>query len=345
MADSNMYDQSKLEYETGGKETMHCEESCFGLTKEVATPRGTVRYWTARPDRVGGASGNEGIVGEAEPRVRWLDCGEAAPSGVEPQVALPAVDGIAASEAKSGATLVFLHGMTATHEMFAAQFARFAAQYPLIAWDAPLHGASRPYRDFSYAHAADDLAAILDAEGVQRVVLIGQSMGGFIAQEFIERYSHVVCGFVAIDSCPYDERYYSKSDLWWLRQVGWMMRLYPHGALVRAIAAQTCETEAGRDAMRSMLSLYGKRELCELTGICYQAFVDEHRDVAFPFPVQLIVGDRDRTGKVLLYNREWTARAGHPLAVIEGAGHGSNMDDPAAVDGVIEQFLDSVPSA
>ncbi|WP_180326687.1 alpha/beta fold hydrolase [Raoultibacter phocaeensis] len=270
------------------------------------TPRGAVRYWVTNPSAPNGSPNQ-------------------APSGEE-----------------SGIVLVFLHGMTANHDMFVPQIAGFADRYRTVAWDAPLHGASRPYADFSYAHAADDLRGILDAEGIDRAVLVGQSMGGFISQEFIARYPERVRAFVAIDSCPYDERYYSKSDLWWLRRMGWMMRLYPGRTLVNAIAKQSCETEAGRAAMRAMLSIYGKRELCDLTGVCYRAFADEHRDVDLPLPVQLIVGDRDRTGKVRFYNSEWHEHAAHPLAVIEGAGHGSNMDDPRAVNRVIERFLDSL---
>lgn len=272
----------------------------------LATHRGAVRYWVTKPSVPRTSPGQ--VPGEEE----------------------------------EGIVLVFLHGMTANHDMFASQISWFAERYRTIAWDAPLHGASRPYDDFSYAHAAEDLRGILDAEGVDRAVLVGQSMGGFISQEFIARYPDRVCGFVAVDSCPYDSRYYSKSDLWWLRQVGWMMRLYPARTLANSIAKQTCETEAGRAAMRSMLSIYDKGELCNLTGTCYQAFVDEHRNVELPLPVQLIVGDRDRTGKVRLYNSEWSAHGAHPLAVIEGAGHGSNMDDPRAVNRVIERFIDDL---
>lgn len=39
----------------------------------------------------------------------------------------------------------------------------------------PLHGESRPYKDFSFANLADDMKNILYQEGIDEVVLVGQS--------------------------------------------------------------------------------------------------------------------------------------------------------------------------
>ncbi|MEZ4510054.1 MAG: hypothetical protein R2881_10730 [Eubacteriales bacterium] len=41
----------------------------------------------------------------------------------------------------------------------------------------------------------------------------GQSMGGYLVQSFLLRYPEMALAFVAIDTCPYGLRYYSKSDL------------------------------------------------------------------------------------------------------------------------------------
>lgn len=87
---------------------------------------------------------------------------------------------------------VFLHGLTADHRMFAKQTEAFSPEYTVIAWDAPAHGKSRPYRDFTYAHLAAELSQILTAETIRKVVLIGQSMGGFAAQSFMTAHPDMV---------------------------------------------------------------------------------------------------------------------------------------------------------
>ena len=139
-------------------------------------------------------------------------------------------------------TLFFLHGLTADHTMFEQQFYFFEDAYNIIAWDAPAHGESRPYSRFTYENAANGLKRILDECGVSNVVLIGQSMGGYITQSFICRYPEMAKAFVSIDSTPYGD-YYSKSDKWWLRQIEWMSKLFPEKLLKSSMAKQNALTD------------------------------------------------------------------------------------------------------
>ena len=44
-----------------------------------------------------------------------------------------------------GTALVFLPGLTADHRLFQMQFSFFASRRPLLVWDTPGHGASRPF--------------------------------------------------------------------------------------------------------------------------------------------------------------------------------------------------------
>ena len=161
-------------------------------------------------------------------------------------------------------TLVFLPGLTANHHLFDRQTEAFSGPYSLLVWDAPAHGRSRPYRDFTYPHAAAELKSILDAEGIRRVVLIGQSAGGFVAQSFYKQHADMVAGIFAIGTCPYHPAYYSRSDLFWLRQTKWMFRLYPNGMLQRVMARMCAGTPRARENMLHMLSDYSKDELCTL---------------------------------------------------------------------------------
>lgn len=100
----------------------------------------------------------------------------------------------------------------------------------------------------------------------QETVLIGQSMGGYMAQSFIARYPEMVKGFVSIDSTPFGD-YYSKSDIWWLKQIEWMCKPFSEKLLKVSMAKQNAVTKAGRENMLEMVSDYGKEELCRLMGI------------------------------------------------------------------------------
>lgn len=239
-------------------------------------------------------------------------------------------------------TLVLMHGLTADHTLFDKQLEYFAGKYNLIVWDAPAHGKSRPYADFTYPHAAEDLKNILEANNIPSVVLIGQSMGGYIAQSFIMRYPHMVTSFISIDSCPYGESYYSKSDKWWLRQVEWMSRLYPLGVLKKSIAKQCTVTEYAYNNMLAALEPYDKNELCRLMGIGYAGFLADNCDMEIKCPTLLLVGKHDKTGKVLAYCCQWAEQTGFPFHIIDAAAHNSNADNFEVVNREIDAFLQTV---
>lgn len=235
--------------------------------------------------------------------------------------------------------LFFLHGLTADHTMFEQQMKYFTDSFNLLAWDAPAHGKSRPYNDFSYANAIEEMRQILDENGVKEVILIGQSLGGYFAQSFIRKYPERVKAFVGIDTTPYGEGYYTKSDKWWLRQVEWMARLYPLQFMKKAIARQVSVTKYAYENMLSMLEQYGKKELCHLMGIGYASFLDDNTDMDIKCPVLLLLGANDKTGKVKQYNKAWSLKTGYPLQVTENAAHNANVDNPEAVNVAIEAFL------
>lgn len=239
-------------------------------------------------------------------------------------------------------TLFFLHGLTADHTLFNSQYEYFGEKYNLITWDSPSHGQSRPFKTFTYENAAVCAKKILDLCGVTRAVFVGQSMGGFITQSVIKRFPAAVKAFVSIDSCPFGREYYSPSDRWWLRQIEWMSMLLPENFLKKAIANQTAVTDNARRDMLRMLEGYSKRELCHLMGIGFGDFLDDNCDLEISCPVLLIIGEMDRTGKVISYNKAWAKRTGYPLVTVMGAAHNSNADKPREVNKAISDFINSL---
>lgn len=245
-------------------------------------------------------------------------------------------------KAASPFALVFLPGLTADHRLFEKQTEAFCGKYDVIVWDAPAHGKSRPYRDFTYANAAEELRAVLVGEGIEKAVLIGQSGGGFVAQSYYRKYPETVSGIFAIGTCPYGPSYYSKSDLFWLRQTKWMFRLYPDRILRRSMAGICADTPRARENMMDMLSVYSYDELCSLMYAGLAGFIPEICEMDINCPVWLTVGAHDRTGKVMAYNRMWHEKEGYPLYIIEGAAHNANDDRPDEINGLINEFVQTL---
>ena len=236
-------------------------------------------------------------------------------------------------------TLFFLHGLTADHSMFDRQTPAFADDYNILTWDTPAHGRSRPFSAFDFGDTSEYIKSILDKHSVDQVILVGQSLGGFLAQSFIKRYPSRVKCFVSIDSTPYGFGYYSGFDIWILKQVEWMAHLYPFRMMKKAMAKQVSTTQKSYENMMQMLSPYNKSELCHLMGLGYAGFLNDNCELKIPCPVLLILGEKDRTGKVAQYNKAWAAQTGYPLKIIKDAAHNVNVDKPEEVNVCIRGFL------
>lgn len=246
------------------------------------------------------------------------------------------------SKCQSEITLVFLHGLTADHTLFEKQLPIFLGRFNLLCWDTPAHGMSRPYTDFSYSLIADHLKIILDNEKIKNAVFIAQSLGGYITQTFMKHYAGIVKAFIAIDTTPFGLEYYSKSDMWWLRQIEWMSMCFSHRLLKASIAKSCTYTADSYKNMLAMLQPYSKKELCHLMGIGYAGFLEENCNLEITCPTLILIGEHDRTGKVKQYCNAWSKKTGFPLHIIPGAAHNSNYDNSEAVNQEIDVFLKSI---
>ncbi len=245
--------------------------------------------------------------------------------------------------ADSFVTLVFLPGLTADRRLFEKQLDYFCDKYRVFVWDAPGHNASRPFvLDFTLMDEARWLHDILSAEHVSNPVLIGQSMGGYVAQCFIQQYPGECCGFVSIDSAPLQRKYVTSFEIWLLRNCRWMYRAFPWKWLLKAGSYGCAQSEYGRALMKQMMLTYSHDEYCSLAAHGYRILADAMAaDLPYEIdcPALLICGEKDYAAAAQRYNRAWAAHTGLPIYWVPNAGHNSNTDFPDLINKRIEEFL------
>lgn len=249
---------------------------------------------------------------------------------------------------KSPFTLVFLPGLTADHRLFDKQIEYFSGKYSLLVWDAPGHAASWPFRlDFSLLDKARWLGDILDREGIDAPVLIGQSMGGYVGQAFAQLFPGRMKGFVSIDSAPLQREYVTAAEIWLLKRMEPVYRLYPWKALLSAGSKGVATSDYGRKLMHDIMMVYDgdQARYAALSGHGFRILA-EAMEADLPYkldcPVQLICGEKDQAGSTKRYNKAWHKRTGLPLAWIPDAGHNSNTDKPEEIDRLIEGLLEKI---
>ena len=242
-------------------------------------------------------------------------------------------------------TLVFLPGLTADHRLFDGQIAYFANRYNVLVWDPPAHASSWPFRfDFDLMDQATWLHDIFEQERIERPVLVGQSMGGYVGQAYAELYPEKINGFVSIDSAPLQRKYVTGVELWLLKRVEPVYACYPWKALLKTGTEGVAVSDYGRKLMHEMMMVYDgdKKRYSQISGHGMKMLAEAmEKDLPYqiPCPALLICGEKDRAGSCIRYNKAWHRDTGIPLAWIKNAGHNSNTDPPEIVDGLIEQLV------
>ena len=242
-------------------------------------------------------------------------------------------------------SLIFLPGLTADHRLFDKQVEYFEGKVPVLVWDAPGHAASWPFElTFSLADKATWLKEILEAENLSHPVLVGQSMGAYVAQAFAEQYPGQMKGFISIDSAPLQRSYVTAAEIWLLKRMEPVYRHYPWKSLLKSGTRGVATSHYGRQLMYEMMMVYDgdQARYARLSGHGFRMLA-EAMEADLPYaiscPALLICGSRDQAGSTRRYNRAWHRKTGIPLEWIRGAGHNSNTDNPLAVNELIDTFI------
>ena len=254
-------------------------------------------------------------------------------------------------EAPEGAApLAFLPGLTADHRLFDRQIEYFRGKNPVFVWDAPGHADSWPFElSFTLMDKARWLDGILTREGMERPVIVGQSMGGYVGQCYAQLFPEKLRGFISVDSAPLQRSYVTAAEIWLLKRMEPVYRMYPWRSLLRTGTDGVAETAFGRELMRRMMMVYDgdKDRYARLAGHGMKMLAEAmEADLPYrlPCPALLICGEKDHAGSCIRYNRAWHKNTGFPIEWIPGAGHNSNTDAPETVNRLIKTFLAGLPS-
>jgi 2-hydroxy-6-oxonona-2,4-dienedioate hydrolase len=92
-------------------------------------------------------------------------------------------------ECGAGTPLILMHGTGGHLEAFARNLRALAARYHVIAYDYPGHGwTTAAETDLEIDDYVDHLLGLMDALGVRRAHLSGESLGGWVAVKVAARY-------------------------------------------------------------------------------------------------------------------------------------------------------------
>jgi pimeloyl-ACP methyl ester carboxylesterase len=127
-----------------------------------------------------------------------LHFADAMPEGRMVELAGRGTAFVRSAEGPAGApTVLLLHGLMATADLnWSTAIPALAKRFNVVAPDLRGHGRGMRTQRFTGDECADDLAALVGALGVGRVIVVGYSLGGLVAQVFARRHPELVSGMV-----------------------------------------------------------------------------------------------------------------------------------------------------
>lgn len=101
----------------------------------------------------------------------------------------------------SGQPVVFIHGGGTSHETWEQQTGALFERFHTVAYDLRGHGASdKPAHGHTFDGLVEDLEALLEHLGLDRVALVCHAIGGYVGMKFALKRPKALSGLVLVDS-------------------------------------------------------------------------------------------------------------------------------------------------
>ncbi len=239
--------------------------------------------------------------------------------------------------------LLLIHGYAADRTMWQHQMNQLDTHLRLAPDLRGMGQSDAPDLGYSMTTYADDLAALLDALGIDTVVLCGCSLGGYIAFEFVRRFRDRVRGLILVDSraegdTP-DGRRQRDTQAQQVRERGPAAVADALLPKLFADAVHGHHSAAAESVRRMILASPPAGIVGALAAMRDRPDSTPMLATLGSIPSLVIVGDGDRITPEAGARAMAEAIPGARIAVIADAGHMSPVEQPAAVTEAIRGFL------
>jgi pimeloyl-ACP methyl ester carboxylesterase len=238
--------------------------------------------------------------------------------------------------------LLFLHGVGGGHHAWDGQLPYFSALgYPSHSWDQPGYGHSPTVDPYTLEEVALALKRLIDAVAKEPVVLVGHSMGGFVAQEAYARYPGLIKGLALC----FTSAAFGGGGEFAEKFVATRLGPLDEGKSMAEVAAAVMPTMRGSRSDPRGLAL-AERMMASIPPQTYRSAVhmlttfDRRADLpSIAVPTLLVAGSDDKTAPPSVMQRMAEKIPASEFVVLDGCGHLGPMDQPDAFNAALAGFL------
>jgi pimeloyl-ACP methyl ester carboxylesterase len=248
---------------------------------------------------------------------------------------------IAYQQAGQGPALILLHGFLCDSRCWRHELSHLSDQFRGVAWDAPDAGSSSdPPHTFTTASYAHCLARFLDAIGIGRAHVLGLSWGGILAQEFYRLHAERFRSLVLTDT--YAGWRGSLADMVWKERLATCLQDAggPPEALVAKFLPGVFTHAAPQSLREEFSAIVSEFHPVGFRLMSMSSAEVDTRSLLPNIDVATLVlwGEDDRRSPLYVAEQLHAAIPGAELAIIQNAGHLSNMEQPTVFNSHVRRF-------
>ena len=252
---------------------------------------------------------------------------------------------IAFDDIGSGLPVVFLHAFPLNRTMWDPQVGALVAECRCIPIDFRGFGDSVPSPPYTMDRYADDVAGVLDTLQIERAVVVGLSMGGYVAFALWRRHRDRVRALVLADTRSASDTVEGAERRRELIEVA-----EAQGSTAVAnmqIAGLVGKTTRDKrpdiyDATHRMMAQTATEGIVGALEAMIERPDSTPTCATIDVPTLIVVGDEDVVTPPREARSLHRAIAGSRLEVLREAGHLSSLERPAAFNTVVSEFLGSL---
>lgn len=252
-----------------------------------------------------------------------------------------------------GPPVVFVHGAILDHLQWRPQIEGLSSDYTVYAYDVRGHGrtGASSVEHYTVELFADDLAAYIEALGLDRPVVCGLSLGGCISQVYASRHPDGLSGLVLADT--FTPEIQGRGE--WLQRVMLLRATVPFVRLVGYERVESVLVWLQERLQRGVSGDYeavqrlrseGPGMRTEEFGKVIRALVDfRETEISYSsitVPTLVLYGENEPGFIRSHVPRLESLLPDVSVRMVPGAGHASNLDNPEFFNSAVMEYLGEI---
>lgn len=238
-------------------------------------------------------------------------------------------------------TIIFVHAAFIDHYSFKEQISYFENKYNIILIDLLGHGSSRGFKTKDkITDTTKHITEILIEENIDKIHLVGVSIGGLLIQDFANKNPRLILSLTALgayDINNYDQSIEKEQKK---NQLGFMLKaIFSIPSFSKSNAEISTYTKKAQIEFIEMNKKFKRSSFRYMTSL---EKIMNCNDNLPSYPLLIMVGEFDSDSALMLASKWHLERLTSKIIIINDAGHCANMDNPVSFNKALFDFISTL---